>query len=55
MSEIVNDWLYAYKTGAKTAYYLNTYDGASDDKKVDDLIGEILNDTEEEDCDGCKI
>lgn len=55
MSEIVNDFLYAYKTGAKTAYYLNTYDGTKDNKVVEDIINELLEDGEEEDCDGCKI
>ena len=55
MSEIVHDFLYAYKTGAKTAYYLNTYDGTKDNKVVEDIINELLEDGEEEDCDGCKI
>lgn len=55
MSEIVNDFLYAYKTGAKTAYYLNTYDGTKDNKVVEDIINELLEDGEEEDCGGCKI
>lgn len=54
MSEIVNDFLYAYKTGAKTAYYLNTYDGTKDNKIVEDLIDEILEEGEET-CDGCTI
>ena len=54
MSEIVSDFLYAYKTGAKTAYYLNTYDGAKDNKVVEDLINEILEE-EEGTCDGCTI
>lgn len=53
MSEIVSDFLYAYKTGAKTAYYLNTYDGTKDNKVVEDMIDEIL--SEEESCDGCTI
>lgn len=53
MSEIVNDWLYAYRYGNKTAYYLNTYDGAKEEKEID--LDEILNDEGEEDCDGCKI
>jgi ribonucleoside-diphosphate reductase alpha chain len=55
MSEIVNDWLYSYKMGHKTAYYLNTYDGAKDGKEVDDLINELLEETEESSCDGCTI
>jgi ribonucleotide reductase alpha subunit len=55
MSKIVTDFLYCYKVGHKTAYYLNTYDGAKDDKKIDDLIGELLEDTEETSCDGCTI
>jgi ribonucleoside-diphosphate reductase alpha chain len=53
MSEIVNDWLYCYKMGHKTAYYLNTYDGATDVKEID--LDDILNDTGEESCDGCTI
>jgi ribonucleoside-diphosphate reductase alpha chain len=53
MSEIVDDWLYAYRSGAKTAYYLNTYDGAKEDKEID--LDELLNDNGEESCDGCTI
>jgi len=53
MSEIVNDFLYCYKYGHKTAYYLNTYDGAKEEKIID--LDDILNDDGEEDCDGCKI
>jgi ribonucleoside-diphosphate reductase alpha chain len=56
MSEIVKDWLYSYSVGHKTAYYLNTYDGATEDKEVDpDLIEQLLNDEEESSCDGCTI
>jgi len=54
MSEIVSDFLYAYKTGAKTAYYLNTYDGTKDNKGVESLISEIL-EGDEGNCDGCTI
>lgn len=59
MSEIVKDFLYAYKTGAKTAYYQNTYDGKGDEPKEGNselagLIDEILN-SEEEVCDSCTI
>lgn len=53
MSVIVKDWLKAYSLGHKTAYYLNTYDGAKDDKEID--LDEILNDNGEESCDGCTI
>jgi ribonucleoside-diphosphate reductase alpha chain len=53
MSEIVDDWLYAYRTGAKTAYYLNTYDGAKEEKEID--LDDLLNDNGEEICDGCTI
>jgi ribonucleoside-diphosphate reductase alpha chain len=59
MSTIVKDFLYAYKTGAKTAYYQNTYDGKGDDQKenlneVESLIQDLLN-SEEEVCDSCTI
>lgn len=54
MSVVVNDFLTAYRLGHKTAYYMNTYDGKKDDMNVEDLIDEIL-ETEEEDCDGCKL
>jgi ribonucleoside-diphosphate reductase alpha chain len=54
MSEIVSDFLYAYKTGAKTAYYLNTYDGTKDNKGIESLIDEIL-EGDEGNCDGCTI
>ena len=53
MSEIVNDWLYCYKMGHKTAYYLNTYDGAKEEKEID--LDDLLNDNGEESCDGCTI
>jgi ribonucleoside-diphosphate reductase alpha chain len=53
MSEIVDDWLYAYRSGAKTAYYLNTYDGAKEEKEID--LDDLLNDNGEESCDGCTI
>jgi ribonucleoside-diphosphate reductase alpha chain len=54
MSVVVNDFLTAYRLGHKTAYYMNTYDGKKDEMEVENLIDEIL-ETEEEDCDGCKL
>jgi ribonucleotide reductase alpha subunit len=54
MSVIVKDFLSAYSMGHKTAYYLNTYDGKDDDMEVENLVDDIL-DTEEEDCDACKL
>lgn len=57
MSVVVNDFLSAYKKGHKTAYYMNTYDSkkdVDDNINLNNLINQIL-ETEEEDCDGCKI
>jgi ribonucleoside-diphosphate reductase alpha chain len=58
MSVIVNDFVYAYKTGAKTAYYQNTYDGRSDEPKeeneMSNLLEELLNSNEEM-CESCAI
>ena len=59
VSEMAKDLLTTYKYGWKTSYYQNTYDNKKDgDEEVksnaDDLINELLN-TEEEDCESCKI
>ena len=56
---MAKDLLTTYKYGWKTSYYQNTYDNKKDgDEEVksnaDDLINELLN-TEEEDCESCKI
>ena len=57
---MAKDLLNTYKYGWKTSYYQNTYDikkdGDDEEVKtnVDNLIDELLN-TEEEDCDSCKV
>ena len=62
VSVMVGDLLKTYKYGWKTSYYQNTYDIKSDDpqlteekkESIQDLLTQIL-ETEEEDCDSCKI
>ena len=61
VSEMAKDLLTTYKYGWKTSYYQNTYDAKKDGDEeppkgsnVDALIDELLN-TEEEDCDSCKV
>ena len=60
VSEMAKDLLTTYKYGWKTSYYQNTYDikkdGDDEEVKtnVNNLIDELLN-TEEEDCDSCKV
>ena len=62
VSEMAGDLLKTYKYGWKTSYYQNTYDQKgeepelTDEKKqsIEDLLTDIL-ETEEEDCDSCKI
>ena len=54
MSVVVNDFLQSYRKGHKTAYYMNTYDGKKEDRELEDLVNEIL-ETEDDDCDSCKI
>ena len=62
VSVMAGDFLKTYKYGWKTSYYQNTYDNKDDlldviDEKpnqVQDLLSEIL-ETEEDDCDSCKI
>ena len=55
VSVMAKDLLTTYKYGWKTSYYQNTYDNKKDgDDNVDQLIEQLLN-TEEEDCDSCKV
>ena len=62
VSVMAGDFLKTYKYGWKTSYYQNTYDNkddlldAIDEKKesIEDLLSQIL-ETEEDDCDSCKI
>jgi ribonucleoside-diphosphate reductase alpha chain len=62
VSVMAGDFLKTYKYGWKTSYYQNTYDIKSDDpqlteekkESIQDLLNQIL-ETEEEDCDSCKI
>jgi len=58
-SVMAQDLLTTYKYGWKTSYYQNTYDIKTDEvietkSSVNDLINDILN-SEEEDCESCKI
>jgi ribonucleoside-diphosphate reductase alpha chain len=62
VSVMAGDLLKTYKYGWKTSYYQNTYDIKSDEpqlteekkESIQDLLSQIL-ETEEEDCDSCKI
>ena len=59
ISVMVNDLLTTYKYGWKTSYYLNTDDGKGEgdeesQEKLNSIIEE-LNNTEEDDCESCKI
>ena len=63
VSVMAQDFLTTYKYGWKTSYYQNTYDTKTDDEPVltedkkqsiEDLLEDIF-ETEEEDCDSCKI
>jgi len=62
VSEMAGDLLKTYKYGWKTSYYQNTYDQKgeepefTDEKKqsIEDLLADIL-ESEDEDCDSCKI
>ena len=60
-SVMANDFLRTYKYGWKTSYYQNTHDMKSDetedkiDNKVKSLLDDILETSEEEDCESCKI
>ena len=59
MQVMASDLLTTYKYGWKTSFYQNTYDAKKDGDdetsgNVDNLINELLN-TEEDDCDSCKV
>ena len=58
VSVMAKDLLNTYKYGWKTSYYQNTYDikkdGDDEPENVDNLIEELLQ-SEEEDCESCKI
>ncbi len=63
VSVMAQDLLTTYKYGWKTSYYQNTYDNKTDELKeeikndseyLDNLIQDLLN-SEEEDCESCKI
>ena len=60
VSVMAKDLLTTYKYGWKTSYYQNTYDAKKDGdeepttENVDNLITELL-ESEEEDCESCKI
>jgi ribonucleoside-diphosphate reductase alpha chain len=59
VSVMATDLLTTYKFGWKTSYYQNTYDAKKDAPiedagDVDKLIEDILQ-SEEEDCDSCKV
>ena len=59
ISVMVNDLLTTYKYGWKTSYYLNTDDGKGEgDVESQETLNSIieeLNNTEEDDCESCKI
>jgi len=62
VSVMAGDFLKTYKYGWKTSYYQNTYDQKGEEpvlteekkESIEDLLSQIL-ETEEEDCDSCKI
>jgi len=62
VSVMANDFLTTYKYGWKTSYYQNTYDQKGEEpqlteekkESIEDLLSQIL-ETEEDDCDSCKI
>ncbi|AGH06863.1 ribonucleotide reductase subunit A [Synechococcus phage S-RIM2] len=60
VSVMAKDFLNTYKYGWKTSYYQNTYDEKKDGddepvkENVDELINQLL-ESEEEDCESCKI
>jgi ribonucleoside-diphosphate reductase alpha chain len=59
VSVMAQDFLTTYKYGWKTSYYQNTYDRKNDEVVEENLeLQSILNDimeSEEEDCESCKI
>jgi ribonucleoside-diphosphate reductase alpha chain len=62
VSVMAGDFLKTYKYGWKTSYYQNTYDQKGEEpvlteekkESIEDLLTQIL-ETEEDDCDSCKI
>jgi ribonucleoside-diphosphate reductase alpha chain len=58
VSVMAQDFLSTYKYGWKTSYYQNTYDVKKDPdedtKKLDDLINDLL-ESSDDDCDSCKV
>jgi ribonucleoside-diphosphate reductase alpha chain len=59
VSVMATDFLNTYKYGWKTSYYQNTYDAKKDGddevkQNVDDLINDLLQ-SDEDDCDSCKV
>ena len=62
VSVMAGDLLKTYKYGWKTSYYQNTYDQKGEEpelteekkQSIEDLLTDIL-ETEEEDCDSCKL
>jgi ribonucleoside-diphosphate reductase alpha chain len=58
VSVMATDFLNTYKYGWKTSYYQNTYDAKRDGddevKQLDSLINELL-ESDEDDCDSCKV
>ena len=59
VSVMATDFLNTYKYGWKTSYYQNTYDAKKDGdedvkENVDSLINDLLQ-SDEEDCDSCKV
>ena len=62
VSVMAGDLLKTYKYGWKTSYYQNTYDQKGEEpeltaekkESIEDLLNQII-ETEEEDCDSCKI
>ena len=59
VSVMATDFLNTYKYGWKTSYYQNTYDAKRDGDEdvkqdVDSLINDLLQ-SEEDDCDSCKV
>lgn len=54
LSIILNDIIYAYKTGAKTLYYNNTFD-LSGEVKFEEIKPNTPDDSNEEECESCKL
>ena len=59
VSVMAQDLLTTYKLGWKTSYYQNTHDMKTDEVEIqtdlDKLIGDILENDEEEVCESCAI